>query len=355
MKKIIMIILVVVLALSGAMLLKKRKHAVAEEPVAPPVQHTVRGVMSETREVVQLMPVLARLESKNLGKISSKLTAQVVAVAVLETQEVEKGELLIRLDDRDIQAGYAAQKARLTAARSRLDYTRALYKRNQALFAAGGLSREKLQESEVVVAVAVADVRELEENIRSTKAQLDYAQIRAPFAGTVGSIAIRAGELVSPGRVILTLNSLDQKLTFTFAPSATIRQGQEVFRDTIPIGIISKVYTEARGGLWIAEIGLTQPISQPSGTNLTVGVEIGRETGCAVPVQSLLHRQDHVSVMEYEADHFHEKKVEVTVLGRDYALIQPCSTVPVAVAAESKLVVLPTYGQVNLITGENHE
>lgn len=355
MKKTILIILLVVLAASGALLLKKRKQAVAQEPVAVPVSRTVRAVHAETREVVQLMPVLAKLESRNLGNISSKLTAQVMEIATWEAQRVEKGEVLVRLDDRELQAGLKAQKARLVAAKTRLDYTKTLYERNQALFSAGGLAREKLQESEVTQAVAVADVRELEQNISSTKTQLDYSLIRAPFAGVVGTISIRPGELVVPGRVILSLNSLDQKLSFTFAPGAKVLEGQTVLRDDMPIGTIATIYTEARLGLWVAEIRLVQPLPLPSGTSLTVQVVTGQGSGCALPVQALLHRLEGESVMEYGEAHFQEKRVAIEVLGRDYALISPCPNLPVAVAAESKLSLLPTYGEVHLILGLDHE
>ena len=355
MKKTVLIVVLVLVVVSGGLLLKKRKQAVADEPVAAPVLHTVRGVVPKIREVVELLPVLARLESRNLGNIASKLTAQVVEVAVHEAQEVKEGEVLVRLDSRDIKATLEAGQVRLQAAQSRLDYSRTLYERNQALFAAGGLSREKLQESGVAMAAARADVADVDATIRSTIAQLDYGLIRAPFKGRVGSIAIRPGELVSPGRVILTLNSVEQKLTFTFAPGTAIREGQVVRLHSTPIGFISTIYTEAKGGLWVAEINLDHDLATPSGTSLTVEVVMGRGTGCAVPVQALLHRSDGVSVMEYRDNHFLEKKVVVQVLGREYAQILPCGTAPVAVASESKLVVLPSYGQVNLITGASHE
>ncbi len=48
---------------------------------------------------------------------------------------------------------------------------------------------------------------------------------------------------------------------------------------------------------------------------------------------------------------------DVTVIAQDdtYALIEPCPQVPVAVASEAKLSLLPSYANVTVITGHNNE
>ncbi len=78
-------------------------------------------------------------------------------------------------------------------------------------------------------------------------------------------------------------------------------------------------------------------------------------TGCAVPVEALLHRPQGTGIMVYDQGRFHEQAVTVSARDGDLALIEPCVSLPVAVASEAKLSLLPTAGTIQIIAGDNHE
>jgi RND family efflux transporter MFP subunit len=356
MKKLILVILLILLVAAGIRLVKIRKQAVVDAPLAIPMTHAVKTVLPETKTTVQTSTFLARLDAVRSIETASKLSGRIIELLVSESQQVSKGDLLARIDDQEIRASIAALQAKLLSAKATHDYNKKLHARNQALFAAGGLAKEKLEASEVAYSTTSAVVKELQENIAGLNSQLDYSNLHAPFAGIIGTVFLHQGDLAAPGRALLTLNSLPQKLTFSFIPGAAdVQPGQDVLSQGIKLGSISTLYNDAKAGLQVAEVVLQEQITRPSGSYLTIEVVTKQGTGCAVPVQALLHRPEGESVMVYEEEQFHEKSITVIARDAHSALIEPCVNVPVAVASEAKLSILPSSGRIQLLSGENNE
>ncbi len=359
MKKIIILIPIIIVLVAGILLLQKRKQEIKNLPTANQVNSSVRVILPEERKVTEKKPFLALLEADRRVEAASKLSGRINELLVKEGQRVKKGELLLQLDDKEIIASINGVKAQLTAAKSRLDYNRKLYVRNSKLYKAGGLPEEKLEESKVGLESAQAAVQELEAKIESLNNQLNYTRITAPLDAVVGSVLQHQGDLVVPGRPILTLNSMEQKLTFSFVPEVDkIQTGQKVhLRDKANMdGKVSTIYNDARKGLAVAEVQLNKTVDLPMGSYLPIMVTVAEQTGCTLPLQSLLHRKDSISVMVLTQEgNFAEKKVEVVVKDEDYALIQPCIQSPVAIGSEAKLSLLPSLKGVKTIGGGEHE
>jgi multidrug efflux pump subunit AcrA (membrane-fusion protein) len=358
MKKIFLIIPLILLMAGGVILLKKRKHSIAAAPTATPMTYAVRTVQAKTGTVAQADSFLARLESVNSAEISSKLSGRISEVLIRESQQVTAGELLIKIDDQEIQAGIKGLQAQLSSARAQMEFARSQYGRDQALFKAGGLAKDKLDASRVADQSARAAVLDLEQKIKGMESQLEYLQVKAPFAGTVGTIMLRQGDLAVPGRPLLTLNSRQQKLTFSFMPgSSRIEIGQEVFRkgDTARIGTVVNLYSDAKNGLTVAEVEPDTPLNMPNNSFLSIIVVEKNVKGCTVPARALLHRADSTSVMVYQDGQFNEHLVTVKARDTQDSVIDPCPDGPVAVAAEAKLSLLPGLGTVKIISGAGNE
>ena len=355
-KRILPFIPVIIIVVLGVVLLGKRRDAMKNAPVAVPLSYTIRTAAPETGTVSQTSTFLAKLEAAHSATVSSKLSGLVTEVLVVENQQVQSGDLLIRIDSQEIMAGLATLQAKLLTAHKQYEYSVSILERNRDLFQAGGLSQEQLTASEIAFSGAEAAVQEVEQNIKSLENQLTYSNIRASFAGIVGTVLLRQGDLATPGRPLLTLNSLPQKLTFSFmVGAAEIMPGQDVRLRQTKIGTITRLYGDARNGLTVAELALDQRLDLANGSYLTIEVVTGRSTGCTVPVQALLHREQGVSVMIYREGHFVEQPVTVTVQGHNFAVVEPGITTPVAVAAEAKLSILPSFGEVRISAEGRHE
>lgn len=113
------------------------------------------------------------------------------ANAALAAAQAQLDALLAGADDqkRAANAAVALALARRDAAQAQLDRLQA------------GAKPEE-------IAVAQANVHQAEAALRAAQAALDRCEIRAPFAGTVGAVAVRVGELVAPGQPLVTLGDL---------------------------------------------------------------------------------------------------------------------------------------------------
>jgi HlyD family secretion protein len=100
-----------------------------------------------------------------------------------------------------LQAG--PTRAELDVARANLASAQAQRDRAQAqldLLKAGATAEQ--------IAVAEANVSQAQVTVDQAKAALDKTQLKAPFAGTVGSIMVREGEMLVLGQPVLTVGDL---------------------------------------------------------------------------------------------------------------------------------------------------
>ncbi len=117
-------------------------------------------------------------------------------------QHVEKGTLLVQLEDNVEQADMKSVEAQAALDRQTLERVQQLRER-------GVNSEVSVTNAQATASVSAA---------LSTKAQavLDQKQVKAPFSGTTGIPRIDPGQYVSPGTVIATLQDLEtMRVDFT--------------------------------------------------------------------------------------------------------------------------------------------
>jgi len=353
MKKIIFILVVAGLIAGAGILLKKRMQEVKDVPIPSPTAVSVKIILPKESSLRQTRPFLAQLTSVNIAHIATKLNGLITAVRVTENQRVKKGELLVQIDDRETLSAIKSLEKDLKSLVADLKYTQKLHTRNKSIFEVGGLSQEKLEASQVACAGKQAAVEGTRQKIAAQQIQLGYLNIRAPFDGIVAAIFLRKGNLATPGQPLLTLHSPEQKLTFSYVPtSPNIAPDQAVFLGKEKIGKILKRYSDAKKGLFVAEVVLDQPLDRPDDSFLSIDVVVFDGKGCTVPINALLHQKEGCRVMVYENGRFKAFPVIIPGQNRERALIDPCPSFPVAVGSEAKLSLLSTYGHVRIIQGE---
>ncbi|MCP4579041.1 MAG: efflux RND transporter periplasmic adaptor subunit [Deltaproteobacteria bacterium] len=356
MKKIIFILVAAGLISGAGILLKKRMQEVKDVPIPIPTAVSVKIILPKESSLRQTRPFLAQLTSVNIAHIATKLNGLITAVRVTENQRVKKGELLVQIDDRETLSAIKSLENDLKSLVADLKYTQKLHARNKAIFEVGGLAQEKLEASQVACAGKQAAVEGTRQKITAQQIQLGYLNIRAPFDGIVAAIFLRKGNLAIPGQPLLTLHSPEQKLTFSFVPDGPpLSPGQAVFLGKEKIGKVLKRYSDAKNGLFVAEVVLDQPLDRPDDSFLSIDVVVFDGKGCTVPVNALLHQKEGCRVMVYENGRFKAFPVIIPGQNRERALIDPCPSFPVAVGSEAKLSLLSTYGHVRIIQGETRD
>lgn len=197
-----------------------------EESLVPPVRAQTTVVAD-----AKVVPVRSAALGMPVGGI-------VAEVLVEEGQRVQAGEVLLRLSRARQEAAVAQARAEVQRAQARLAQLQqgALPQEIEAAAAAVDVARAQLAKVRVAgppldVEIAEAELRrataQLEllrlgarpEEIRAAEAELAVAragllqaeaalqetELRAPFAGVVGAVAVNTGEYVAPGTAVLWL------------------------------------------------------------------------------------------------------------------------------------------------------
>jgi membrane fusion protein, multidrug efflux system len=154
--------------------------------------------------------------------LKSKVGGEVEIVPLREGQEVREGEVLARIDTRNLQAQYDRQLAAVERARADLQLATLNRDKNRTLLESHYISQNTYEATESAYAGMVASLKLAEADARLAKISLDDAVIRAPFAGTVAKRHVQPGEKVSPDSTIVTLVDLRQMVLEAAVPAADI-------------------------------------------------------------------------------------------------------------------------------------
>jgi RND family efflux transporter MFP subunit len=142
------------------------------------------------------MAIKGRLEWLHKVEMRVVENGVVEEVAVTAGQHVERGDLLLRMDQRAVKANLLEAKARV--ARSRVNTERAERElaRTQELFDRGLIAQEELKDAELEQAAAVAEEESAKAADASAQIDLERTELRAPFAGIVVSRNVWTGDVV---------------------------------------------------------------------------------------------------------------------------------------------------------------
>ena len=133
----------------------------------------------------------ATVHSVDRADLATRVSGTVVRVAVDVGGRVGRGDVLLALDDADVAARNRRAEAQLERARGALA-------RIESLNADGAATDQELDDARATFGVAEAGLAE-------ARAQQAYTVLRAPFSGVVTARNVDPGDLVSPGRHVLTL------------------------------------------------------------------------------------------------------------------------------------------------------
>ena len=188
------------------------------------------AVEAQKKDVNLEISALGTLQADQAITVRPEITGIVTSIDFEDGERVEKGDLIIKLDDKDLTA-------RLMQAEARLTLTRANYQRAQQLLKQGSGTARARDE-------ALNDFKSAEAEVAAAETALHKATITAPFSGIIGLRQVSLGEYVTAGQAIATLADVDN-LRIDFRVSEVflteIGKGQEVnvIFDALP----EQVYT----------------------------------------------------------------------------------------------------------------
>jgi len=137
--------------------------------------------------------------------VASRVLARIEAVAVRAGSDVERGDVLVRLDARDLEARVREAEDALRAARSRLELARTEARRAARLLDEGVGTRQRVDETQSALRAARAEVGRQEQALEQARAARSYAELRSPVSGRVIDRLAEPGDMAVPGTPLLRL------------------------------------------------------------------------------------------------------------------------------------------------------
>src|SRR5215211_3817818 len=128
--------------------------------------------------------------------VRARIDGQVVEQKVRDGEVVKAGDVLFRIDDREVQAQIARDEAMLAKDQATLARTQADVRRVEELLSKGSASRQQFDVVTADSKVAAANVAADQATLQADRIKLDYTVIKAPIAGRVGVVRVTPGNLV---------------------------------------------------------------------------------------------------------------------------------------------------------------
>lgn len=301
MKRVICIIIAMVLLLTGCGIVdQKDKQASTEVQVSKPV-FVMAGI----------------IDANEKAGITTKISARIANISVDVGSVVKKGDTLISLDSKDIEAQLAQAQAGVNTAQANLAKLRSgarpeqiaqaqalldsantgytnlknNFDRNQQLLTAGAISQTQLETAQTQLAAAEAQyksaqdqldmltkgetkealniseaqVKQAEAALELAKTQLAYGTIVSPVSGIVSAKNINVGELASVGATLLAVVNVDSLFINASLPAgliSSVKVGQQV---------VVKV-SEIPDQEFLGEVSFVNPVIDSRSTSVLVKV-----------------------------------------------------------------------------------
>ena len=165
----------------------------------------------EQRTIVETITANGKIQPEKEVKITPDVSGEIVELTVREGDQVEKGQLLLRIKpdvyisqkDRSL-AAISSARARLAQAEAQFIQAELSFNRTKQLYEEQTISKSEFEQAEASYSVAKAEVDAAKYSVISTEASLKEANenlvktsIYAPMSGTVSMLLVELGERVA--------------------------------------------------------------------------------------------------------------------------------------------------------------
>ena len=349
-----LVLLVAAVALAFGVQHRIRQEAGSAEASETDVVAPVEVAPIERGELVERRTFSGALESRAEFVVASKVSGRVERIEVDLADPVQRGGVVVRLDDDEHvqavnqqQAELELAQANLGAGRSALEIAQRNLQRTKSLKERGVSSESQLDAAladelaqRARVDVARAEIARAEAALETARIQLAYTQVTADWAGgdderIVAQRFVDEGETVPANEALLSIVELDPISGVFYVPErdySSLSQGQPVsltteawpgerFEGTIEriAPVFSQNTRQARVEL---EIRNTDHRLKP-GMFIRATVELARATGATiVPEAALTERGDQEGVFVVTEDGRSVRWCPVTVGIREQGRVQ---------------------------------
>lgn len=193
--RLILVALVLAAVFGGIFGWKQYAAQQAAAQAAPPPPPVIAAARAEREQWQPYLQVVGSLSAVAGIEVTSEVAGQISAIHFSSGERVERGKLLLELDDRTDQAQLQGLQAERTLAQLKFERVAKLIKDRS-------VSKSDYDEARATLDNADAQVA-------AQQALIEKKRIRAPFDGRLGIRRVDLGEYLTPGAAIVPLEKLD--------------------------------------------------------------------------------------------------------------------------------------------------
>lgn len=214
----------------GAYYYQKGQSAGANAAKAATAPAQARGVpvlvaAVEQRSIPLKLNVIGRTEAFSSVTMRSRIDGQITSVNYSAGQHVKKGQVMVTLDPRALQAQVLQGEANLARDVAQLNKAKGDLDRNNDLLSKGFISAAQIEVFKSVVDTLAATVKADQAALELARVNLSYTSISAPMDGVAGAVLMFPGGSVKANDTPLVLINQVQPVYITFSvPEGQLRE-----------------------------------------------------------------------------------------------------------------------------------
>ena len=178
---------------AGAAPAPRANAAVARPPVPVNIDTVQRGAMPVRVDAVGVVQPMASVTLK------TRIDAQIEKIFVPDGSQVKAGDILVKLDSRQIEAQIKQTEANIAKDQAAVEQAQRDATRTNELFGRGAGTQTKADDAVTQVAATKAVLAADQALLENQKVQLSWYTLIAPITGRVGTFNAKAGNIVRSG------------------------------------------------------------------------------------------------------------------------------------------------------------
>ncbi|WP_033957962.1 efflux RND transporter periplasmic adaptor subunit [Psychroserpens jangbogonensis] len=206
----------------------------------------------ETNGNSPFLSVSGKIQATNSADLSTRMMGYVNNVHVNVGDKVQKGQLLVSINNTDLQAKRAQVNAGITEATAAFNNAQKDYNRFKNLLADNSASQKEMDDMTANFEMAKARLESANQMKNEVSAQFAYSNITAPFSGTITSKNVKAGNMANPGIPLISIETPGDFEVMAMVPETEIL---EIIKGT-SVSVLVKSINKAIQGE-VAEVSIS--------------------------------------------------------------------------------------------------
>lgn len=142
------------------------------------------------------------------AQIASRIMGYIENLKVKVGDEVNRGQLLFKIDAGDINSKISQAQSGYQQAKAALEDASADYERFTRLYKENAVSKQQYDKMRLQFSVAQENLAAATAGLKQARDQLNYANVRAPFSGVIVQKMANEGSLAAPGAPVVVMENL---------------------------------------------------------------------------------------------------------------------------------------------------